>query len=46
MWIEETNVEKCSFETSSPETIRGNVLACTVLSIRGGIGQDFPRQRL
>ena len=42
MRIKNSDIKKCSFEPASPETIGGNVEACTILNIRGSTCEDFP----
>ena len=42
MWIEDTNIQKGSFRSASPETVDGDVKPCTILTIRCGACKDFP----
>ena len=42
MWIEDTDIEKCSFEPFSPKTIGGNVEARAILSVQVALERTFP----
>ena len=46
MGIENTDIEVCSFKSTSPEAIGSNVETCTILGVRRGTCENFPGNRL